>query len=118
MLRNKAFFFATYEGYREKIQQNLNTTVPYQAVRDEILRALPFPETKIVLDILNLPTEPIVSSAGVVNTQVGMWRGLGVRKRDREPHRRQRRTSRCSTAPTSASPTRGCARSRWSPGRF
>ena len=66
----------------EEIQQNLNTTVPYQAVRDEILRALPFPETKIVLDILNLPTEPIVSSAGVVNTQVGMWRGLGERKRD------------------------------------
>jgi outer membrane receptor protein involved in Fe transport len=81
VLRNKAFFFATYEGYREKIQQNLNTTVPYQAVRDEILRALPFPETKIVLDILNLPTEPIVSSAGVVNAQVGMWRGLGERRR-------------------------------------
>ena len=35
------------------------------------------PETGLVLDILNLPTEPIVSSAGVVNTQVGMWRGLG-----------------------------------------
>jgi hypothetical protein len=81
VLRNKAFFFATYEGYREEVQQNLNTTVPYQAVRDEILRALPFQETGIVLDILNLPTEPIVSSAGVVNPQVGMWRGLGTRKR-------------------------------------
>ena len=81
VLRNKAFFFATYEGYSEKMQQNLNTTVPYQAVRDEILRALPFPETRIVLDILNLPTEPIVSSAGVVNPQVGRWRGLGTRKR-------------------------------------
>ena len=82
VLRNKAFFFTTYEGYREEIQQNLSTTVPYQFVRDEILRALPFPETKIVLDILNLPTEPIVSSAGVVNPQVGTWRGLGLRKRD------------------------------------
>ena len=82
VMRNKAFFFATYEGYQEEIQQNLNTTVPYQAVRDEILRALPFQETRIVLDILNLPTEPIVSSAGVVNPQVGMWRGLGLRKRD------------------------------------
>ncbi len=79
---NKAFFFATYEGYKEEIQQNLNTTVPYMFVRDEILRALPFQETSIVLDILNVPTEPIVSSAGVVNPQIGMWRGLGLRKRD------------------------------------
>jgi outer membrane receptor protein involved in Fe transport len=82
ILRNRAFFFATYEGYQEEIQQNLSTTVPYQFVRDEIQRALPFQETQIVLGILNLPTEPIVSSAGVVNSQVGTWRGLGLRKRD------------------------------------
>ncbi len=82
VMRNKVFFFAAYEGYQEEIQTNLNTTVPYQAVRNEILQALPYQETKIVLDILNLPTEQIVSSAGVVNTQVGMWRGLGLRKRD------------------------------------
>jgi outer membrane receptor protein involved in Fe transport len=81
VMKNKAFFFATYEGYREKIQQNLNTTVPYQPVRDELLRALPFAETRTVLDVLYLPTEPIVSSAGVANSQVGMWRGLGERRR-------------------------------------
>jgi hypothetical protein len=81
VLRNKAFFFATYEGYKENVQRNLSETVPYQFVRDEILRALPYPETKIVLDILPLPTEPIVSSAGVVNPQVGRYRGLGTRKR-------------------------------------
>src|SRR5688572_7662706 len=81
VLRNKAFFFATYEGYRESVQRNLDSVVPYQATRDEILRALPYPETSIVLGILNLPTEPVVSSAGVVNAQVGRWRGLGLRKR-------------------------------------
>ena len=81
ILRNRAFFFATYEGYKENVQRNLSETVPYQFVRDEILRALPFPETKIVLDILPLPTEPIVSSAGVVNPQIGRWRGLGTRLR-------------------------------------
>ena len=81
VLRNKAFFFATYEGYKENVQRNLSETVPYQFVRDEILRALPFRETRIVLDILPLPTEPIVSSAGVVNPQVGRYRGLGTRKR-------------------------------------
>src|ERR671912_2938148 len=52
VLRNRVFFFGTYEGYRETVERNLSTTVPYQAVRDEILRALPFAETKIVLDIL------------------------------------------------------------------
>ncbi len=81
VVRNKVFFFSTYEGYREKVQLNLNSTVPYQAVRNEVLAALPFPETKTVLDALYLPTEPIVSTAGVVNTQVGRWRGLGTRRR-------------------------------------
>jgi hypothetical protein len=80
-VHNKAFFFGTYEGYRESVQRNLDSVVPYQQTRDEILRALPFPETAIVLGILNLPTEPVVSSAGVVNAQVGRWRGLGLRKR-------------------------------------
>jgi outer membrane receptor protein involved in Fe transport len=81
ILRNKAFFFTTYEGYRESVQRNLDSVVPYQATRDEILRALPFQETRIVLGILNLPTEPVVSGTGVVNTLVGRWRGLGLRKR-------------------------------------
>jgi Carboxypeptidase regulatory-like domain/TonB dependent receptor-like, beta-barrel/TonB-dependent Receptor Plug Domain len=81
VVHNKVFFFGTYEGYRERVELNLNTTVPYQAVRDEVLRALPQPETKIALDTLYLPTEPIVSTAGVVNPQVGRWRGLGVRER-------------------------------------
>jgi hypothetical protein len=81
VMRNKVFFFGTYEGYRERVELNLNTTVPYQAVRDEVLRALPQPETKIALDTLYLPTEPIISATGVVNPQVGRWRGLGVRRR-------------------------------------
>src|SRR5688572_1834196 len=81
IMRNKVFFFGTYEGYRETVERNLDTTVPYQAVRDEVLRALPYPETRIALDTLHLPTEAIVSAAGVVNPQVGRWRGLGVRKR-------------------------------------
>ena len=34
-----------------------------------------------MLDILDLPTEPVVSGAGVVNAQVGRWRGLGLRTR-------------------------------------
>ena len=82
VLRSKAFFFTTYEGYRENLQLNLPpATVPYQSVRDEILRALPFPETRIVLDTLYLPTEPLLSATGVANAQVGLWRGVGTRTR-------------------------------------
>ncbi len=36
VLKNRAFFFTTYEGYREKVERNLDVVVPYQAVRDEI----------------------------------------------------------------------------------
>src|SRR5262245_47909524 len=81
VIHNKAFFFGTYEGYREEVQVNLDQVVPYQATRDEILRALPFPETKIVLDVLKMPTEPIVSTAGVVDPRIGRARGLGTRRR-------------------------------------
>jgi Carboxypeptidase regulatory-like domain/TonB dependent receptor/TonB-dependent Receptor Plug Domain len=81
VLRNKAFFFGAYEGYREEVQLNLDMVVPYQAVRDEILRALPFPETRTVLEVLNLPTEPIVSTSGIVDSRAGRYRGLGMRTR-------------------------------------
>src|SRR5262245_56057993 len=81
ILRNKAFFFAAYEGYDENVQLNLSMTVPYPQIREEILRALPFPETRTVLEVLPLPTEPIVSSQGVVDPRIGRWRGLGTRKR-------------------------------------
>src|SRR5688572_22068536 len=80
VLRNRAFFFTTYEGYREEVQRNLDVVVPYQPVRDEILRALPFPETRVVLDALPMPTESVITG-GAVNTQVGRWRGLGTRRR-------------------------------------
>jgi hypothetical protein len=81
VVHNKAFFFGTYEGYHENVQVNLDQVVPYQATRDEILRALPFPETSIVLNVLKLPTEPIVSTSGVVDPRVGRARGLGTRLR-------------------------------------
>ena len=80
VLKNRAFFFTTYEGYREEVELNLDVVVPYQAVRDEIMRALPYPETKTVLDALPMPTENVITS-GVVNSQVGRWRGLGIRRR-------------------------------------
>ena len=101
ILRSKAFFFAAYEGYDENVQQNLSATVPYQPIRDEILRALPSPETRTVLDVLPLPTEPIVSSQGVVDTRIGRWRGLGTgnARRMRPSSRAKARSSTEAASP-------------------
>ena len=76
ILRNKLFFFTTYEGYYEDREVILTGSVPYQHVRDALQAALPFPETKIMLDTLPLPTEPIVSTAGVVDPNRGNYRGV------------------------------------------
>lgn len=74
IVRNRAFFFATYEGYRETAGVTVQGTVPTQALRDQILAALPIPETKIALDALPLPNTP-------VNADVGRY--IGVRDRTR-----------------------------------
>ena len=76
VLRNRLFFFTTYEGYYEDRQVILTGNVPYQHVRDALERALPFPETKIMLDTLPLPSEPIVSTSGVVDPNRGLYRGV------------------------------------------
>src|SRR5206468_3161416 len=78
IVRNRAFFFATYEGYRETAGVTVQGTVPTQALRDQILAALPFPETKIALDPLPLPNT-------LIGTDVGRYIGVGTRTR-RENH--------------------------------
>jgi outer membrane receptor protein involved in Fe transport len=81
VLRNKLFFFVTYEGYQEEVELDLVGNTPNQQTRDALLAALPFRETRVWLDAFPLPTEPIVSSAGVVDPNRGRYRGLGTRKR-------------------------------------
>ena len=82
VFRNKAFFFATYEGYQEEVQRNLDPVVPYQADarRDP-------PGAAVSRDVRSCSTSSIFRpnllsrGAGVVNAQVGRWRGLGLRTR-------------------------------------
>jgi outer membrane receptor protein involved in Fe transport len=81
VLRNKLFFFTTYEGYRERVELNLTANVPNQSTRNALLAALPFPETRIAVDTLPLPTEPIVAANGTVDQVRGRYRGLHVRRR-------------------------------------
>jgi hypothetical protein len=55
VLRDRAFFFFTYEGYRESTFQRVNGTVPTAKLRSDILQALPFQESKILLDTSTAP---------------------------------------------------------------
>ena len=64
IVRNRAFFFAAYEGYRETFGVTVNGTVPTQQLRDRILAALPMPETAAVLEVTPLPNEPIDANIG------------------------------------------------------
>jgi outer membrane receptor protein involved in Fe transport len=64
ILRNRAFFFGAYEGYRETNGATVTGQVPTQELRDRILAALPMPETKLVLDTLPLPNQPINADIG------------------------------------------------------
>ncbi len=69
LLRDRAFVFGTYEGYRESASRRVNATVPTPSYRSEILRALPFAETRILLDVLPLPNVP-------VNNDLGRFEGI------------------------------------------
>jgi outer membrane receptor protein involved in Fe transport len=59
ILRNRVLFFSTYEGYREEAGRTVSDNVATQATRNRILAALPYPETRLVLDNMPLPNQPI-----------------------------------------------------------
>ena len=64
IMQNRLLFFATYEGYRENSGVTRQANVPTQVTRDRIMAALPYPETKLVLDLLPLPNVPINAVSG------------------------------------------------------
>ncbi|MEJ7609080.1 MAG: hypothetical protein WKF37_23105, partial [Bryobacteraceae bacterium] len=66
---DRIFGFVAYEGYRESASRRVSGNVPTPAYRAEILRALPFPETKLLLDLLPMPNVP-------VNPDVGAFEGI------------------------------------------
>lgn len=56
--RDRAFFFAAYEGYRQRSSISIDPTVPTPRFREILMTYLPFPETKIVLNYYPLPNQP------------------------------------------------------------
>jgi outer membrane receptor protein involved in Fe transport len=69
IIRDKAFIFGAYEGYRESASRRVNATVPTASYRSEILKALPFPEMRTLLDTLPMPNVPI-------NDDLGRFEGI------------------------------------------
>jgi hypothetical protein len=64
IIRNRLFFFTTYEGYRENTGIVLTATVPTQQLKNQIQAALPYPETQIVLATLPNPNQAINANVG------------------------------------------------------
>ena len=69
IIRDKAFIFGAYEGYRESASRRVNATVPTASYRGEILKAYTVPEMQVLLDTLPLPNVPI-------NTDIGTFEGI------------------------------------------
>src|SRR5437667_6534951 len=73
LIRDKAFFFGAYEGYRQRSTTTLTNDVPTPLFRETLLRALPFPETAINLKYYTLPNQPYGPT-----DQLGRWIGSGL----------------------------------------
>lgn len=71
LLRDRAFFFAAFEGYRLDKVLELNAQVPTVRMQNLLLTAMPFPETQKVLDQYPAPTEPLSSSTALLGTFIG-----------------------------------------------
>lgn len=78
VIKNRAFFFATYEGYRESQAARVSETVPTAALRQQLLDANSSPALGVLLDTLPLPNVPR-------DQYVGQFEGAGSRSA-RENH--------------------------------
>ena len=77
ILHDRFFFFAAYEGYRQRSTTTLTNDVPTPLFRDILRRALPFPETDINLKYYTLPNQPYGA-----NDMLGRWIGPGLSNQD------------------------------------
>ncbi|MBI1898729.1 MAG: TonB-dependent receptor [Acidobacteria bacterium] len=72
VVRDRLFFFTAYEGYRESVFQRVTGTAPTDSFRAEMLRALPFPEMKLLMDLIPRPTV-------ILDQNRGRFEGAGNR---------------------------------------
>lgn len=69
LLRNRLFFFGTFEGYRYNAQQTLSGSVPSTWVRERTIAAIP--ESKAYWDLWPAPTEPPATPDAVDSNFIG-----------------------------------------------
>jgi hypothetical protein len=67
IVRNKAFFFVTYEGYRERSSSVLTRTVPTKEFREQAIAV--YPQTRSYFDLYPLPTEEYAPGAASANAR-------------------------------------------------
>jgi carboxypeptidase family protein/TonB-dependent receptor-like protein len=71
--KDRAFFFAAYEGYRQRTSVLNNPIVPTPRFRDILMTSMPHPETKLLLDYYPLPNQPYGA-----NDLLASWIGPGA----------------------------------------
>lgn len=67
VIKNKTFFFVSYEGYRQRLAQTLIGYVPTPALRDQVMATSP-----VLTPFINgfpLPND------GLLSSQIGQWTG-------------------------------------------
>ena len=69
IVRNKLFFFGTFEGYRYNAQQTLSGSVPSTWVREQTIAAIP--ESKAYWDLWPAPTEAPVTPDAIDSGFIG-----------------------------------------------
>ena len=76
VIKNKTFFFVSYEGFRQLKSQSLIGFVPSQALRDRVLATSPV--LKPAIDAWVLP------NAGLLSADTGQWTGQGAQTEDED----------------------------------
>src|SRR6185295_10742456 len=77
LVKKRAFFFVASEGYRQQTSKPITSNVPTALLRQQMLTALPFPETQALLDMYPLPTQTTAPGA-----LTGSWLGPSPKTAD------------------------------------
>ena len=75
-IQNRTFFFLSYEGFRQRLQQSLIGYVPSQSLRDRVVATSPV--LKPLIDAWALP------NAGLLSSDVGQWTGQSAQSEDED----------------------------------
>lgn len=73
VIKNRAFIFGVYEGYREAAFSPVSANVPSERLRNAMIEAVP--DYKLFLDTLPLPNQPYNPAAAT-----GFYQGAGSRR--------------------------------------